>query len=186
MSLVEITGVVACIMILAAVAAPSVRAYSARAQVLAAGQKFRSEFFKARTDAIVSGRQTAIRFETCAEGPCYSVYRDGEHNGITSEDIRDGIDYRVGGPFPLTAGAPGVHVGFKPGVPEIPPQRGILSGDPIRFGRSHMISFTPLGGATPGTFYLAGDSFQAAVRVTGQTGRVRLMIWVGQWQEASL
>jgi type II secretory pathway pseudopilin PulG len=185
-SLVEMTVVVACIIVLAAIAAPSVRAYSARAQVLAAGQKFRTEFFKARTEAIFSGRQTAIRFESCPEGTCYSVYRDGEMDGISSEDIRRGIDYRVAGPFPLTAGLTGVRVGINPGVPQIPPERGMLGGDPIRFGVSRMISFTPLGGATPGTFYLAGDSFQAAVRVTGSTSRVRLMIWTGAWREASL
>ena len=185
-SLVEILMVVACLIALAAIAAPSVRAYSARAQVLGAGQKFRSEFFKARMDAIVTGRQTAIRFESCPQGMCYSVYRDGDRNGVLSEDILDGVDYRVAGPFTLTGGAAGVRVGINPGVPCIPPERGPLAGEAIRFGRSRMISFTPLGGATPGTFYLAGDTFQAAVRVTGPTARVRLMIWTGAWKEASL
>ena len=47
-----------------------------------------------------------------------------------------------------------------------------------------MLSFSPLGTATPGTFYLAGDHAQAAVRVTGGTARVRLMLWRGgRWQE---
>ena len=38
--------------------------------------------------------------------------------------------------------------------------------DPIRFGPSNMLSFSPLGTATPGTFYLAGETLQAGVRVT--------------------
>ena len=48
-----------------------------------------------------------------------------------------------------------------------------------------MISFSPIGGATPGTFYLAGEGgLQAAVRVNGMTGRVRLMVWRGGvWRE---
>ena len=86
--------------------------------------------------------------------------------------------------MPLTSGAPGVRVGFNPGVPAIPPDTGILTGDPIRFGTSDTLSFSPLGTATPGTFYLAGDSAQAAVRVTGGTARVRLMVWRGgKWIE---
>jgi hypothetical protein len=76
-----------------------------------------------------------------------------------------------------------VRVGFLPGVPAIPPERGVLTGDAIRFGRSDILSFSPLGTATPGTFYLSGDGAQAAVRVTGGSARVRLMIWRGSWQE---
>ena len=89
------------------------------------------------------------------------------------------MDRLVAGPFPLTGGAPGVRVGFNPGTPAPPPGRGMLEGDPIRFGRSDILSFSPLGTATPGTFYLAGDGAQAAVRVTGGSARVRLMIWRG-------
>ena len=100
---------------------------------------------------------------------------------------RPGRDRRIAGPFPLTSGAPGVRVGFNPGVPAIPPDSGILTGDPIRFGTSDTLSFSPLGTATPGTFYLAGDSAQAAVRVTGGSARVRLMVWRGgKWIERGL
>ena len=66
----------------------------------------------------------------------------------------------------------------------LPPERGLLSGDPVRFGVSDILSFSPLGTATPGTFYLAGDAGQAAVRVTGGSARVRLMVWrSGRWRE---
>jgi hypothetical protein len=54
----------------------------------------------------------------------------------------------------------------------------------VRFGVSDILSFSPLGTATPGTFYLAGDAAQAAVRVTGGSARVRLMVWRGgRWRE---
>ncbi len=47
-----------------------------------------------------------------------------------------------------------------------------------------MVSFSPLGTATPGTFYLAGEGLQGAVRVTGGTARVRLMVCRGRkWVE---
>ena len=45
-----------------------------------------------------------------------------------------------------------------------------------------MLSFSPIGTATPGTIYLAGDEMQAAIRVTGGSARVRILFWQGgQW-----
>jgi hypothetical protein len=49
-----------------------------------------------------------------------------------------------------------VRVGINPGIPALPPERGQLSGDPVRFGSSDILSFSPLGTATPGTFYRQG------------------------------
>jgi hypothetical protein len=48
-----------------------------------------------------------------------------------------------------------------------------------------MVSFSPLGTATPGTFYLAGENRQAAIRVTPGTSRVRLLVCLngGPWSE---
>ncbi len=67
----------------------------------------------------------------------------------------------------------------------MPPDTGPLDpANPIRFGRSAMVSFSPLGTATPGTFYLAAEGMQAGVRVTGGTARVRVMVWRGgAWRE---
>jgi hypothetical protein len=112
------------------------------------------------------------------------VYRDGNRNGVRSIDIESGEDALVSGPFPLTGGAPTVRVGINPGTPVPPPDHGTLSGDPIRFGSSDILSFSPLGTATPGTFYLAGPFAQAAVRVTGGSARVRIMICRGgHWRD---
>jgi prepilin-type N-terminal cleavage/methylation domain-containing protein len=183
-SLVEALAVVAVILILAAVGYPHFRAFTAEAYLLGAARGFKGEFRRARSLAVSSGAYTAIRFEEGSEGPVYALFRDGNANGVRSSDIAHGIDPLVEGPFPLTAGAPGVRVGFNPGTPAPPPEHGVLSGDPIRFGRSNMLSFSPLGTATPGTFYLAGDVAQAAVRVTGGSARVRLMVWRGgRWRE---
>jgi hypothetical protein len=91
---------------------------------------------------------------------------------------------RISGPLPLDAAAAGVRVGINAGVRALPPERGMLDpADPIRFS-ANMLSFSPYGTATPGTFYLAGARLQAAVRVTGGSARVRLMIWRGRaWHE---
>ena len=60
-----------------------------------------------------------------------------------------------------------MRVGINPGVPAHPARDGLAGPDRSHpFGASNMLSFSPLGTATPGTFYLAGETRQAAVRVT--------------------
>ena len=78
---------------------------------------------------------------------------------------------------------PGVFVGFNPGVPELPPEKGVLSGDPVRFGVSDMLSFSPLGTATPGTFTSPATTPGRGARQR-RHARVRLMLWRGgKWVE---
>jgi prepilin-type N-terminal cleavage/methylation domain-containing protein len=184
-TLVETLVVVAIVLVMAAVAFPVFRARFADAHVVGAGLQFKSHFRLACSTAVRSGVYTAIRFERGDDGDVqYAVYQDGDFDGVRSADIASGRDRLVSGPFPLTGGAPGVRVGINPGVPALPPEKGDLAGDPVRFGASDMLSFSPIGTATPGTFYLAGDAAQAAVRVNGGSARVRLMVWRGGvWRE---
>jgi prepilin-type N-terminal cleavage/methylation domain-containing protein len=184
-SLVEALVVVAIVLVMAATAFPVFRAHFADAHLVGAGQQFKGQFRLARSAAVRAGVYTAIRFERHDDGSVwYAVYQDGDGDGVRSADISKGEDRLVSGPFPLTGGAPGVRVGINPGIPALPPERGFLSGDPVRFGSSDILSFSPFGTATPGTFYLAGDGGQAAVRVTGGSARVRLMVWRGGgWRE---
>jgi len=185
-TITELLIVVMLVLVLSAWTIPSIRAYSVEAHILGAGETFKAEFLRARSMAVKTGKYTAIRFEDGADGPTFSLYQDGDRDGVRSDDIAARRDRRLEGPFQLTGGAPSVRVGINAGVPAIPPDRGLLEagGDPIRFGRSRMVSFSPLGDATPGTFYLAGERVQGAVRVNGGTARVRLLIWRGgAWRE---
>lgn len=184
-TLIEAVAVVGMVMLLAALGLPRLKAYSVEAHLLGAGRVFKAEFLKARSVAWREGAYTAIRFERGLGGMFYSLYRDGNFNGVLRTDIVAGTDRRIAGPFRLDSGAPGVRVGINPGVPAIPPDRGTLDpADPIRFGSSDLLSFSPLGTATPGTFYLAGEGIQAAVRVTGGSARVRMIVCRGgRWTE---
>lgn len=184
LTLLEMTMVAALVGLLAAFSVPSLVAYSRWAHIEGAARLFTGEFRKTRSMAVRNSVYTAIRFERPPEGAQFSVYADGNHNGVRSIDIEHGVDRRIAGPFPLHGGAPRVRVAIRPGVPEIPPGTGPIQGDdPIRFGRSDILSFSPLGTATPGTFYLAGEDAQGAVRVT-TSARVRLLLWHGgRWQE---
>ncbi len=184
-SLLEMLVVVAIVLLVAAVATPTLRAYSQEAHLVGAGRVFLGQFRLARQTALRTGVDAAIRFEPGEKGIAISVYVDGNHNGVLSADIRTGVDRRIAGPRLLDTGAGDVRVGINPGVPAIPPDTGVLDpADPIRFGRSDILTFTPLGTATPGTFYLAGRSGQAAVRVTPGSARARLMVFHrGRWEQ---
>lgn len=180
-TLLEIVLVIALILIASSMLIPGLRAYSQETQLMGAAQVFRGRFREAQTIAVRRGVETAIRFEVLPTGTYYSLYVDGNHNGVLKVDIDRSLDQRIEGPLRLDAGSAGVRVGINAGVPAIPPDSGTLDpSDPIRFGRSNMLSFSPMGTATPGTFYLAGESAQAAVRVTPGTARVRIMFCRGR------
>lgn len=185
-TVVELAAVLGIVIVMLAVGLPRLRAHSEESALVAAALGFQQRFREAWTRAITTGRNTALRFETIDGAPHYSMYADGNHNGVLAADIRRGVDRRIGGPWRLDSGSVYVRVAVRPGVPAVPPDSGRLDPrQPIRFGRSQMISFSPLGTATPGTFYLAGSTGgQAAVRVNGNTARVRVMLWSGsKWRQ---
>lgn len=184
-SLIELLCVLAGILVMAGASVPYLKAYAVESNLVGAGRTFVGEFRRARSIAIKRNTQTAIRFERIDGVDFYSTYVDGNHNGVLAADITAGVDTRIAGPLRLDGKAHGVRVGINPNVPAIPPDTGVLDPtDPIRFGPSNMLSFSPLGTATPGTFYLAGETLQAGVRVTGGSSRVRLMICRGPvWSE---
>ena len=183
-TLLELLIVVAIILATAAFGVPYVKAYSVEARLVGASRVFQGEFRLARSIAIMKGVQTAIRFEELDGQPVFSTYVDGNRNGVRAVDIAQGADRRISGPIPLASRTSGVRVAINPGVPAIPPDTGALSGDPIRFGNSNMVSFSPLGTASPGTFYLAGETLQGAVRVVPGSARVRFLVCRGKkWEE---
>jgi prepilin-type N-terminal cleavage/methylation domain-containing protein len=178
-SLAEVMVAIAILVAITWFGMPALHAYTAESSLVARAEVFKGEFRRARSIAIRSNRQTALRFEQRSDGIYVGIYRDGDFDGVLSRDIQRGIDPLVETPVRI-GDATRVRVGIAEGVPEPPPGRGMLDPeDPIRFGRSDMISFSPLGTATPGTLYLTGYGLQMAVRVTGTDARIRTMIWRG-------
>lgn len=178
-SVTELLVVLGIIALTASVALPNIIGFRQEYALTSAARSFRNEFMRARSIATKKNTQTAIRFERTASGRVfYSTYIDGNFNGVLAGDITRGIDTRIAGPFELDAGQAGVEVGVIPGVTS--PDGGPLGLDPIRFGTTRMVSFSPLGTGTPGTFYLRTRSSMAGVRVTGGSARVRIMILRGK------
>ena len=178
-SLLEMLVALGIILIMGSVALPNINGYRQEAALLGAAQNFKAEFMKARFTATRKNTQTAIRFEKAKAGRVmYSTYIDGNSNGVTAADIAKGLDTRISGPFRLDAGQAGVDVGVLPDA--VSPDGGLLGAEPIRFGNARMLSFSPLGTGTPGTFYLRTRSSMAGVRVTPGSARVRIMILRGK------
>ena len=170
--------------VMLAMSPPLFEARRREAYILGAGRVFKGEFLKARSVAVRQNAYVAIRFERGADGrTSTSTYLDGDDDGVRAADIRSGVDRRISGPVHLTT-PERVEVAIQPNTPELPPERGLLdTTDPIRFAHD-TVSFSPVGTATPGTFYLAGSGVQGAVRVTPGSARVRLMIYRGRvWEE---
>jgi hypothetical protein len=70
-------------------------------------------------------------------------------------------------------------------IPEIPPRRGTISGvdDPVQFGRSDLVAFSPLGTASSGTLYVTDGRELFGIVLFGATARVRVWRYDGGTNE---
>jgi Tfp pilus assembly protein FimT len=133
----------------------------------------------ARWGALTTGRSTGLVFRPGENGEIsWTAHRDGDGDGLGSQDMAAGVDKPLGQARRLSRLAPGVHFGVLAGVsvPRLPPQTGALArqNDPVKFGSADMAVFSPLGSATAGSLYLNNGSNMTALVVNGVTGRLRL------------
>ena len=131
----------------------------------------------ARMEAVKRSAYVALRVEGADTGFRYTCYVDGNGDGVRTRDIARQIDRAIGPPERLGDSFAGVAFGILDGVAAIDASEPLQAGgDPVQFGRADLLSFSPIGSATPGTFYLHGQrKQQMAVRVLGATGRVRVL-----------
>lgn len=131
----------------------------------------------AQTDAIRRGQAVGLEWSE-REGRLWGlVFVDGNGNGITQTDLDAGIDVSAGADVPMFEQASAVRFGITAKIRAIDDTGWLEPGsDPIRFGRTDRVTFTPDRRATPGTVYLSGEGgAHFAVRVSGSTGRVQLL-----------
>jgi len=112
----------------------------------------------------------------------YRMYQDSDGDGVRSKDILAGIDTPLGPLRRMAHLGHRVGFGFPPGEaprdPGNPKRRLHRLQDPIRFNRSDIASFGPMGTATPGSLYLTDHrDYLVVVRLVGLSGRVRTLIY---------
>jgi hypothetical protein len=123
----------------------------------------------ARSYAVTRSANVALRFRDDGADVIFQMFLDDNHNGVRTLDIASQVDRSIGAPARLSDLFPGVAIGVSADV----------GTDAVRVGSSNLLSFTPFGTATPGTVYVRGrDGLQLAVRVTGATGRTRVLRYV--------
>src|SRR5512140_819315 len=158
------------------------------ARVAGAARYMASRLAESRMDAVARPREVAIRFKSANGTYSFTVYVDGNRNGVLTRDIQRGIDRPTRGPEQISDNFSHVDFGVQPGTPGIEPGDASPGNDPIRLGNSNSVSFSSLGSATSGTIYLTGrGGAQYAVRIFGVTGKIRVYRFnrlTGKWLPA--
>jgi prepilin-type N-terminal cleavage/methylation domain-containing protein len=175
-SLMELLVVIATIGMILAVTLPSLGEVNRRREIRAASAELRSIFREVRSMAIAGGHNVAVKF-SLEEGEWqFGIFEDGDGDGVRNDDIASGRDPLVR-PFRRVFGSQGhVRIGLPP-VPVHDPDRGVVGPEesPVRFNRSTLCSFSPLGGGTSGSIYLTEGTRAAVIRMYGPTARLRLL-----------
>lgn len=175
-SLVELLVAIAAIGVIAAVTLPSIGEMNRKRELRAATAELRSIFREVRSSAITKGHNAAVKFALVDDEWQYGIFEDGDGDGVRNDDIASGKDPNVV-PFRRVFGTQGhVRIGL-PARPVRDPDRGVVMPEdsPVRFNRSTLCSFSPMGGGTSGSIYLTEGTRAAVVRMYGPTARLRLL-----------
>jgi type II secretory pathway pseudopilin PulG len=181
--LAELTVSLAVLTLLVLLGAPSLVQASGDMRLRLAAGELAGVLHLARASAVRLDANVAVKFRTAQDGTVtFTLYRDGDGDGVLNRDIDSGVDRPLGPPRRLDNLGRGVGFGFPPGpLPADPGSPGHLlaPGDPIRFNSSDLASFSSLGTSTPGSLYLTdGVKRLLAVRVANRAGKVRILTWL--------
>ena len=173
--MLDMLATIAIIAIVAGTGVPLTLSSVDRARAASASRYVSGLMAKARFEAVRRSAFVAIRFTEDADGYSMRAYADGNGNGVLLRDISDGTDVPVTGPMRIGHHFAGVVIGITPGVTDIDSPQLLDASDPIRIGRSTLLSFSPAGASTSGTLFIRGiRASQFAVRIFGITGRTRI------------
>ena len=189
-SLTEVLASVALLAVLVSISVPILAETVARERLRAAGLETAVLLREVRQRAVTRGVGFGLRFVRSGQRWAYSLYEDGNGNGIRSAEILSGRDRLVQGPSDPGSRHEGIRFGL-PGlaVPQTPPGSGPITNpaDPIKFGNTDIIGFSPSGSVSNGTLYLTDGRRVLAVVVYGATGRIRVLRYepaAGRWWES--
>ena len=121
---------------------------------------------------------TGILIGQNPDGYQFSFFADGNRNGIRTADIQQGTDPPFYRPVAIRRAAGDMEAAVLTGAPEIPPKKGELDvTDPVKFGKSNLISFSPDGQSSSGTLYLACHSQKRMYAIVLYGPTARLTVW---------
>lgn len=173
-TLIEVLLAAAFLMSLAGLAVPLTAQAADSARARSAASFVAGRLRLARTQAVSTRQATALVFEHVQERWRFRRCVDGNGNGVRTAEIAEGKDLCPGPSESVEQLYSGTTLALDALVPDLDGLVGPSS--PVRFGRGAMASCTPVGHCTPGTLYVrSGRGEQFAVRVSGVTGRTRIL-----------
>jgi type II secretory pathway pseudopilin PulG len=163
--------------ILAAIAVPIVAGSLERERATVGARVLAGYAQRARFEALRRAAVVALQIDTSGGRTRFTLHVDGNGNGVLQRDIDSGTDAAISGVEWLDQHARGVALRINQPIPDIGGGLPLKPGDnPLRIGRTTLLSFSPLGSSTSGTLYVsAPQGPQLAIRVYGATGRTRLL-----------
>ena len=189
-SLLELLVVLILLGIGTVLAFPAAADRLAVARASAAAREIALTMHALRWRAVARHASHGLLFQRDTRGWYWYVVRDGNGNGLSVAEVRRGTDLTLSGPHRISDRIQGIYPGFPPAprIPRIPPRTGAMPDvvDPLQFGRSDLVVFSPAGSASSGTLYLTDGRYALrAVVLFGPTARVR--VWrldtrEGRWR----
>jgi prepilin-type N-terminal cleavage/methylation domain-containing protein len=182
-SLPELLVVLVILGLVFALSVPALSDLLAEEGLATAAREVSAILTAARARAVFQGAEVGVKWISTGGDLVLSVHQDGNGNGVTTADVRKGVDRLVAGPYWLRGKYPGISFSFVPGFDDLDPGGAPIGDlrDPLRFGRSDICSFSPLGKASPGSVYLSnGKRRQAAVRITPSNAKIQIFTWHGK------
>ena len=180
-TLVELVIALSILASMAALGMPPLLDLAGELRLHMAAQELNGTLRLARMQAARCGFNVAVKFRGAGSSATYTLYRDGDGDGVLNRDIDAGVDPALGLPRPLQYFSGRMRFGFPPGQrvrDPGSPRQWLALRDPIRFNNSDLASFGPLGTSTPGSVYITDSRWRLmAVRVYGRTGKARILAY---------
>ncbi len=175
-SLVELMFATALVATMSALTVPGILATIDDMRAVGAARYVSARLQRARMEAVARSASVALRFVQTPDGYAYSVYVDGNGNGVRTSDIQRGIDREVMPLERLPDLFRGVDFGVLPGLPPVESGGSPPGADPIRLGASNILTFSAVGTSSSGSLYIRGQKgTQYVLRVFGETGRTHVL-----------
>jgi len=178
-TLAELLAVLAIVAMAVAVALPAAALLRDGGRAAAGARTMATLLSAQRWKSVAGHRVRGLQFRRVGSGWSWREVADGNGNGLRTAEITLGVDPVVSDDATLERLVEHVTLGFPPGgpYPEAPPGTELLAAgdDPVRFGRSDLVSFSPVGAASSGTLYVTdGHRALFAVVMLGPTARLRV------------
>lgn len=169
-------------MTMAAIAVPVVGGSLDRERTIVGTQYLAGQLQRARLESLKQARSVAVRLEIVEQRARLQLFADGNGNGVSQRDIDRAIDPPLTLPEFLDDRSRDVSLRINQRIVEVSGAGELAPGDdPLRIGNTALLAFSPLGGASSGTLYVAAHRGpQMAIRVFGGTGRVRVLMFDAQ------